>query len=100
MKRSPLQPMNHLFVCTNRREAGSSLGPGCAERGDAVLEACRAKVAERGALRALWVTQTRCLGLCPREGVAVAVYPQMGLLTEVHPGDAEGLVHTLLASRS
>ena len=44
-------PQAHLFVCANRREADSPLGPGCADQGDAVYEALTAAVARRGLVR-------------------------------------------------
>jgi predicted metal-binding protein len=77
-----LLPEAHLFVCANRREADSPLGPGCAERGDALYEALKAEVARRGLVRPVWVTKTHCLGICPKHGATVAAY--LGLV----PGGA------------
>ena len=64
----------HLFVCANRRE-GSPLGPGCAERGDALYDALKEEVAARREVAAIWVTKTHCLGICPKRGATVARYP-------------------------
>ena len=49
------------------------------------------EVARRGAYRAIWVTETKCLGLCPRKGAAVAVYPQQQLRIEVDADEASAL---------
>lgn len=67
-------PSLHLFVCGNRR-TDSPLGPGCGANGDAVYDAMKAEVAKRGAVTDVWVTKTHCLGICPKQGATVAVYP-------------------------
>jgi hypothetical protein len=91
-------PQLHLFVCANRRDAGSPLGPGCGERGDAVYDALKATVAERRLVAQLWVTKTHCLGICPKRGATVARYSSRRLgqtcpssdpiRAEVMPADA------------
>lgn len=86
-----LLPSVHFFVCVNRREADAPLGAGCGDRGDAVYQLLKGEVARRGAHRTVWVTQTRCLGSCPKTGTTVAVYPPQALYVEVEPGDAAGL---------
>jgi len=88
MRTSPVAPRVHLFVCTNRRDAASPLGAGCAERGDRIFDWMKAEVARRGAYGSVWVTRTACLGLCPKRGATVAVYPEQRILTEVEPSDA------------
>jgi predicted metal-binding protein len=70
-----LLPKVHLFVCANRREDASPLGPGCAADGDALYDALKDEVARRGAVRSVWVTKTHCLGICPKTGATVATYP-------------------------
>jgi (2Fe-2S) ferredoxin len=87
-----LGPRRHLFVCANRRE-GSPLGPGCGERGDALYDALKREVAERGLVRDVWVTKTHCLGICPKTGATVARYPsESPILTEAEPEHAAALV--------
>jgi (2Fe-2S) ferredoxin len=66
-------PRLHLFVCANRRE-GSPLGPGCADRGDALYDALKTEVGARGEIASVWVTKTHCLGICPKHGATVARY--------------------------
>jgi predicted metal-binding protein len=85
-------PRLHLFVCTNRRE-GSPLGPGCAERGEALYDALKAEVARRREYNEIWVTRTYCLGICPKSGATVARYPAASpLLSDVEVSDAPALL--------
>jgi hypothetical protein len=83
-----------LFVYANRRE-GSPLGPGCAERGDAVYAAMKEEVARRGRVTDVWVTKTSCLGICPKSGCTVARWPAAApsaIVTDVGPGDTAALL--------
>lgn len=91
MKNSP-SPQLHLFVCTNRRD-GSTLGPGCGERGDAVYEALKKEIAFRAQTGSVWVTRTHCLGMCPTRGTTVARYPSPSpMRSEVVPADVDRLL--------
>jgi predicted metal-binding protein len=90
-------PALHLFVCANRRE-GSSLGPGCSERGDQVYDALKGEVAARGLVRDVWITRTHCLGICPKHGATVARYrpgAQGEIFTETTPDDVPRLMAPL-----
>jgi predicted metal-binding protein len=94
MRDVPLLPQVHFFVCANRRDPGSPLGPGCGDAGDAVYDAMKEEVARRAAYRAVWVTKTYCLGVCPKRGCTVAVHHAAGrrrLVAEVDPGEAGAL---------
>lgn len=85
-------PRLHLFVCANRRE-GSPLGPGCADRGEALYDALKAEVASRRAYGEIWVTKTHCLGICPKRGATVARYPGPDpILSDVELGDVPALL--------
>lgn len=85
-------PRLHLFVCANRRD-GSPLGPGCAERGDAVYDALKREVAARGLIAEVWITKTHCLGICPKRGATAARYPDARpIRTEVEPSDVAALL--------
>jgi (2Fe-2S) ferredoxin len=80
-------PVVHLFVCANRRPEDAPLGPGCGQAGEAVYGALKDEVARRRAFQAVWVTETHCLGICPKRGATVAIYPAQAILTEVEPRD-------------
>ena len=99
-------PKAHVLVCVNRRPEGAPLGPGCGDAGEGVYGALKALVARSGAYASVWITQTSCLGVCPKVGATVALYPGprdkpsvsrpargtgARLLTEVAPADAQGL---------
>ena len=86
------RPRLHLFVCANRRE-GSPLGPGCAERGDALYDALKSEVAARRKVTEIWVTKTQCLGICPKHGATVARYPSNDpILSDVEVADVAQLL--------
>jgi (2Fe-2S) ferredoxin len=100
MRPAPLAPAVHLFVCCNRRPADSPLGPGCGDAGEAVFESMKEEVAKRGAFRAVWVTRTQCLGICPKHGCTVATYPQQRIVSEVELADAPALFASAIQARS
>jgi (2Fe-2S) ferredoxin len=97
MRPYPNLPKTHFFVCANRRAADDPLGPGCADQGDAVYAAMKDEVARRGAFRAVWVTRTHCLGVCPKRGCTVAVYPRGRVVAEVDVADARALFEAEVA---
>jgi hypothetical protein len=95
-------PRLHLFVCANQRAADAPLGPGCGKAGEGVYAALKDEVAGRRAFQAIWVTQTQCLGVCPKHGATVAIYSvgtqpaaTQRLLTEVTAPDVPGLFAAL-----
>jgi (2Fe-2S) ferredoxin len=94
MQSAPYRPKVHLFVCTNDRDPASLLGPGCGAAGLQVFQALKRCVADDGAYASIWVTQTGCMGICPKKGATVALYasaagaPASRILTEVEPDDA------------
>ena len=87
-------PRTHFFVCSHRRDAASPLGTGCGARGDEVFEALKDEVARLGAYRDVWVTRTACLGVCPKLGCTVVVYPTGKLFRDVSVEDARELMVT------
>ncbi|MDB4942574.1 MAG: hypothetical protein JWP97_2108 [Labilithrix sp.] len=90
--RSAPRPRLHLFVCGNRRE-GSPLGPGCADRGDAIYDALKAEVARTRRIAEVWVTKTHCLGICPAHGATVARYPSSDpIVSDVELADVPALL--------
>lgn len=96
MRTAQQSPRLHLFVCANRRAADDPLGAGCSAYGDAVYGTLKDEVARRGILREVWITRTSCLGLCPKRGATLAVYPAGKLLLDVEASDAVGLLESAL----
>jgi (2Fe-2S) ferredoxin len=97
MRPVPSKPAVHLFVCVNRRPEGAPLGSGCGDAGEAVYAALKDEVAAVRAYGAVWVTRTLCLGICPKRGCTVAIYPRQRLVTEVERGDAAAVFQGALA---
>jgi (2Fe-2S) ferredoxin len=97
MRSAPVVPAVHLFVCVNRRDASSPLGTGCGAAGDGVYEAMKREVARRGAFRAVWVTRAQCLGVCPKHGCTVAIYPRQRVVADVEESDVPELFASALA---
>jgi predicted metal-binding protein len=94
MRRAPLAPRTHFFVCQNRRPKDSSLGPGCGEAGEKVFSILKHEVAAARAYADVWITQTACLGVCPAHGATVSIYgadTEQRIVTEVEPHDAVAL---------
>jgi predicted metal-binding protein len=94
MRRAPLAPRTHFFVCQNRRPEGSTLGPGCGEAGEKVFSILKHEVAQARAHADVWITQTACMGVCPAHGTTVSICGAgtlQRIVTEVDPEDARGL---------
>jgi (2Fe-2S) ferredoxin len=65
----------HVFICTNQREPGNPKGC-CADKGsEAVRDAFKKLVHERGLKGRVRANAAGCLDQCPR-GVTVVVYPE------------------------
>jgi (2Fe-2S) ferredoxin len=92
MIRSLLSPTAHLFVCSNRRPADSPLGPGCGTAGEEVFAALKQAVLGKGRAASVWVTQTQCLGICPKRGATVAIYPEGAIFAEAVTADVAALL--------
>jgi (2Fe-2S) ferredoxin len=99
MREAPLLPGLHFFVCAHRRPSDSPLGSGCADRGEEVFQTLKDEVARRARFADVWVTKTQCLGVCPREGATVALYPEGRIVTEVTREDARVFFATHLGER-
>jgi len=94
---SPLKPRVHLFVCANRREDGSPLGPGCADAGERLFDILKSEVTRRREYGDVWITRTACMGVCPRRGAAVAMYPRQKLWADATPADAAAIYAQAIA---
>jgi (2Fe-2S) ferredoxin len=65
----------HVFICVNRRDPGNPKGC-CAEKGaEAVREAFKKELHERGLKKSIRANAAGCLDQCAR-GVTVVVYPE------------------------
>ena len=95
MREVPLRPIVHVLVCTNARESGAALGPGCGDSGENVYNAFKREVDRRAAHRTIWIARARCLGVCPKHGATVIVHPGAKVLADVEPANA---VEVLLAA--
>ena len=91
MKEIAQRPKVHFFVCSNVRPESSPLGRGCGLVGEHVYVTLKQEVARAHAYVDVWITKTACLGICPKHGATVAVYPARQLVTEVDAGDAKEL---------
>ena len=81
-------PQSHFFVCANQRDPASPLGAGCGDRGEEVYAALKEAILSKGAVATVWITKTHCLGICPRTGCTIAVYPDGAIASEVTTEDA------------
>ena len=62
--------------------------------------AVQSEVQRRSLWQRIWPARTSCLGLCPRDGAAVALTTGAELLTSVTPADAPALLDLALGLRS
>ena len=81
----------HVFICTNRREPGNPKGC-CAEKGsDAIREAFKKGLHERGLKGRMRANAAGCLDQCAY-GPTVVVYPEQVWYTVPTPADAEEII--------
>ena len=92
MRPAAFQPQLQLFVCANERAADAQLGPGCGARGRAVFAALKREAQRRGLASSVWVTETKCLGVCPKDGCALAISHGGGVFEGVSVDDARALI--------
>src|SRR5579859_7737995 len=92
MIRSPLAPQAHVFVCANRRPDDSPLGPGCGAAGEALFAELKRVALTRGRAATVWITQTQCLGICPKNGATVALYKAGAVYAEAVASDAAAIL--------
>ncbi len=65
----------HVFVCTNQREPGNPKGDCLSKGGEAVRDAFKTAIAQRGLKGRMRANAAGCLDQCAK-GVAVVVYPE------------------------
>lgn len=82
------KPERHVLVCINSRPPGNPKGS-CAEKGsEALFEALKGMIKERGLKDRVIVNRTSCLKHCSR-GITVAVQPDNVWYGGVTLGDLE-----------
>ena len=80
------KPERQVLVCINARPPGNPKGS-CGEKGsEALHDALKALVKERGLGTRVIVSRTGCLKHCSR-GITLAVYPENVWYTGVTPAD-------------
>jgi len=83
----------HIFVCTNERASGDERGSCKARGGDAVAEAFKHKLYERGFKRVVRPNKAGCLDQCA-QGVCVVVYPDAVWYGGVKPEDVDEIIES------
>lgn len=85
----------HVFICTNRRDAGNPKGS-CAEKGaDDVRDGFKKLIHERGMKGRMRANAAGCLDQCAR-GVTVVVYPEQVWYGGVTAADVPEIVESHL----
>ena len=85
----------HVFICTNRREAGNPKGS-CADKGaEAIRDAFKQQLHERGLKGRIRANAAGCLDQCAR-GAAVVVYPEQVWYGGVTAADVPEIVQSHL----
>jgi (2Fe-2S) ferredoxin len=81
----------HVFICTNRREPGNPKGS-CADKGgEAVRDAFKQQLHERGLKGRIRANAAGCLDQCAR-GAAVVVYPEQVWYGGVTAADVPAII--------
>jgi len=81
----------HVFICTNRRDAGNPKGS-CAEKGgEAIRDAFKQQLHERGLKGRIRANAAGCLDQCAR-GATVVVYPEQVWYGGVTPADVPEII--------
>lgn len=85
----------HIFICTNQRPPGNPKGC-CAEAGgEAVRDAFKRLLHERGLKGTMRANAAGCLDQCA-QGVAVVIYPEQVWYGRVRPEDVPEIVESHL----
>jgi len=83
----------HIFICTNERAAGDERGSCKARGADAVSEAFKKRLYERGFKRIVRPNTAGCLDQCA-QGVCVVVYPDAVWYGGVKPEDVDEIIES------
>ena len=81
----------HVFICTNQREPGNPKGDCHSKGSDAIREAFKKGLHERGLKGRMRANAAGCLDQCAY-GPTVVVYPEQVWYTVPTPADAEEII--------
>jgi len=81
----------HIFICTNRREPGNPKGDCCSKGSEAIREAFKKGLHERGLKGRMRANAAGCLDQC-ENGCSVVVYPDAVWYGHVTEADVEEIV--------
>ena len=77
-------PKLHLFVCVNDRTKRSPDMVSCApEVTQETVKQVKLWILQNGLVHDVLITKTGCLGICPREGGMMVVYPRGRWITGI-----------------
>lgn len=89
------KPDYHVFICSQKRQAGHPRGS-CSEKGcDSLAPAFAQAIIKRGLLNKISIIQTSCLGPC-QVGANVLIHPGNVLYSAVQVGDVDSIVDSHL----
>ena len=81
----------HVFICTNRREPGNPKGSCADKAGEAIRDAFKQQLHERGLKGRIRANAAGCLDQCAR-GAAVVVYPEQVWYGGVTAADVPAII--------
>ncbi len=81
----------HVFICTNKREAGNPKGCCSTKGSEQVLEKFKTRVKELDLNRKVRINSAGCLDACSF-GTAIVVYPEQIWYGGVKPEDVEEII--------
>lgn len=88
----------YLFVCTNRRDPGNPKGSCAAKGSEALLDALKARLFEKGGHKRLRVVGSGCLDLC-EIGASIVVEPDHVAYGRVTMDDVDDIIDAALEGR-
>ncbi|MBW7906887.1 MAG: (2Fe-2S) ferredoxin domain-containing protein [Phycisphaerae bacterium] len=86
-----LRLLRHVFICCNERPADDPRGCCLARGADAVRDAFKRELAQRGLRTQMRATRCGCLDHC-EQGVTVVVYPEQVWYGHVTPSDVPEII--------
>ncbi|MBT4446031.1 (2Fe-2S) ferredoxin domain-containing protein [archaeon] len=82
------KPKLHVFVCVNDRTQRRPGMPSCAP--SITMETVKQVkywIMQQGLTHKVLITKTGCLGICPKNGAVLVIYPMQRWVTEIKSAD-------------